>query len=121
MIQSSIKYRTVRNDFYTLLKKDVTEYLQNKPNNQYADAGMIAKIFFCILLFAITYVQYINPSYSYIQWLGWCLLFGFCNMLLGVNIAHDAIHQALFKRKWLNKFAGFSFDLKILQKVELAA
>jgi len=111
MIPSPVKYRTEKNDLYTILKKDVNEYLLNKANNQYADTAMIIKIFLCITLFAITYVQYINTSYSYLQWLGWCLLFGFCNMLLGVNIAHDAIHQALFKKKWLNKLAGFSFDL----------
>jgi linoleoyl-CoA desaturase len=32
-------------------------------------------------------------------------------MLVGVNIAHDAIHGALFRKKWKNTLAGFSFDL----------
>src|SRR6185503_9894076 len=111
MSQPAIKYRTTKNDFYKLLQKDVSTYLQTKTNHQYADSFMVLKIFFCLLLYGISYSQYINSSYNYLQWVGWCLVFGFSNMLLGVNIAHDAIHRALFRKKWLNKIAGLNFDL----------
>jgi linoleoyl-CoA desaturase len=111
MSQLSIKYRATKNDFYKLLQTDVAAYLQTKTNRQYADSFMLLKIFFCLALYGVAYSQFINSSYNYLQWLGWCLVFGFCNMLLGVNIAHDAIHHALFRKKWMNKIAGLNFDL----------
>jgi linoleoyl-CoA desaturase len=89
----------------------VNNYLKEKPNHQYANGYMLCKIFFCVLLYAGSFALYINPNLGYPQWLMCSFLFGFANMLVGVNIAHDAIHNALFRKKWLNGLAGFSFDL----------
>ena len=111
MTHPGIKYSAGKNDFYRILRADISSYLKTRSNEQYADGGMVIKICACLLIYAIVYSQYISSSYSYVQWLGWCILFGFSSMLLGLNIAHDAIHRALFRKQWLNKLAGYSFDL----------
>lgn len=111
MHPSTVKYREKNKGIYQLFRTDVNEYLHAQRNRQYANDFMIFKIFFCLVFFALSYSLYIDPRLTYIQWLGICMLLGIASVLMGVNIAHDAIHGSLFRRKGLNKLASFTFDI----------
>ncbi|HYE56281.1 MAG TPA: acyl-CoA desaturase [Chitinophagaceae bacterium] len=106
------KYQPHRkSDFYKTLQKEVYAYLNSRQNTAYADQWMLLKIAFCLGLFIVAYSGYISSDGTYATWLAWCLLLGFASFLVGVNIGHDAVHRSLFKTAWLNRLAGFSFDL----------
>lgn len=110
--QRFAKYQpAAKSDFYKTLQKEVYSYLNSKPTNAFANTGMLLKMAFCSGLFIFAYSRYLYAGQSYIQWLAWCLLLGFASFLVGVNIGHDAVHGSIFKTKWLNKAAGFAFDL----------
>lgn len=112
MQQRFVKYQPgERSSFYREVQQEITLYLKNKKGQGLAGPGMKAKLLFCLVVFAVTYSQYIHASYSYAQWLLWCIAMGFASMLVAINIGHDAVHQALFKKKWMNDVAGLSFDL----------
>ncbi len=103
--------RPAKSLFYKDLRKDVTAYLSARASDGRSGKGMILKVIFCVALFILAYTQYINPAYTLRGWLLVCMGMGISSMLVGLNIGHDAIHQALFRRRWLNKLAGLSFDL----------
>lgn len=112
MQQRFVKYHSPeRSSFYKAVQQEISLYLKDRKTDGLAGRGMKTKLVFCLLVFAITYSQYIHPGYNYAQWLLWCIGMGLASMLMAINIGHDAIHQALFKQKWLNGLAGLSFDL----------
>jgi linoleoyl-CoA desaturase len=100
-----------KSDFYKILQKEVHAYLNTKQHTAFANKWMLLKMALCLGLFIFAYTRYISGDASYTEWLAWCLLLGFASFLVGVNIGHDAVHGSLFRNKWLNRVAGFSFDL----------
>jgi linoleoyl-CoA desaturase len=100
-----------KSSFYKELNNEVIVFLQSRKSDGKASARMILKILFCVCLFIFFYIQYISVPPNYGSWLLGCLGLGFSSMLIGVNIGHDAVHGALFRKKWLNKATSYSFDL----------
>ena len=100
-----------KSSFYKELRKEITIYLQSRRSDGRASAGMVVKILICVSLFILCYVQYLSASTGYTDWLLWCFGLGFSSMLIGVNIGHDAVHDALFRKKWMNKTLSHSFDI----------
>jgi linoleoyl-CoA desaturase len=112
MSRRFLKYNPAEKSiFYREARSEVNIYLEHKGTLGLAGTGMKLKIIFCICCFAFTYSQYLNAGYSYPQWLVCCVAMGISSMLVGINIGHDAVHQALFAEKKWNDLAGFSFDL----------
>lgn len=112
MSKRFVKYYPIdKSNFYGEVRNEINVYFQSKKTAGLAGRGMIVKIIFCVICFLLTYSQYLNDAYTYPQWLLWCIAMGISSMLMGINIGHDATHQALFARKGFNDLASFSFDL----------
>ena len=97
--------------FYPILQRRVRAYFLESQKSAFADKFTLFKILLIFILYFSIYfilildllpVEYVLPG---------ILIFGFSNALIGLNVSHDAIHNALFKSSRLNAIFAYSFDL----------
>src|SRR5688572_15320034 len=93
----------VRPEFYPTLKKRVDTYFRERGRGRKANAWMMFKIVFCLGLFFGLYALILSDRFSTPVMLALVLLFGMASALVGFNIAHDAVHGALFTSRRLNR------------------
>jgi len=98
-------------EFYKILSSDVNLYLSRQKNGRFANNFMLFKIVFCFSVYMITLSQYLFSNSNFGIWLLWCLAIGASSLLMGVNIGHDAVHNCISKKRWINRFAAHSFDI----------
>ncbi len=97
--------------FYLVLKKRVDNYFNENNISKNANGLMIFKTIFIISMVIITYAVIISNTVT-----GWPLLAlvavnGFFTAMIGLNIAHDAIHGAYSSSTKVNKAIGLTFNL----------
>lgn len=100
-------------DFYVTLRKRVNAYFEENNISRHANGKMISKTIFILVVFAATYALLLSNMFATQPWLllGIALLHGFFTALIGLNIAHDAIHGAYVNSVNGNKWIGLSFNL----------
>ena len=97
--------------FYADLRKEVNAYFKSRKETHYGNAKMYFKM---ALLFSIYIVVYLVPfifEVSPKQVYGCYIFLGIWGLFLGVNVGHDAAHNALFKNPKYNSFFMYIFDL----------
>lgn len=72
---------------------------------------MIAKTVFIVFMVVLTYVLILSNQFNIWAMLILAILHGFFTALIGLNIAHDAIHGAYSARPKVNKYLGLLFNL----------
>ena len=97
--------------FYSILRKRVNNYFEENNLSKGANTAMIVKTVFILTGFVLTYVLLLSNLFS-----PWILLLlaaahGFFTALIGLNIAHDAIHGAYSSNEKVNKFLGSLFNI----------
>lgn len=104
-MQQSIKFREdTRNDlFYQQLRESVQLYLDQGGHSGYATPLVWAKALLYSGLLLGAYLFILLGHYSFGQSLAAWSLLGVSGILLGLNLAHDAAHDALTPDKRLNK------------------
>jgi len=98
-------------EFYTTVKQRVNDYFVNNNLSRHANGAMVAKTVFILSGFVLTYVILLSNIFS--PWWLFAIagIHGFFTALIGLNIAHDAIHGAYSSNKTLNKVLGLLFNL----------
>jgi len=102
---------TVKSGFYPLLSVRVNDYFKRRGISKKANRLMRVKIIFCLSLFFSSYVFILSGFFSSWTLFAMVILFGISGALVGFNIGHDAVHNALFKSAKLNRIFGYSFEL----------
>ncbi len=97
--------------FYLEVKQKVNAYFASRSNNRKANAHMRSKIILIFLIFFVSYGLLVSNVLSQTQMLFTTILFGLSNVLIAFNVAHDASHDALFKKQKWNKLFSYSFNL----------
>jgi linoleoyl-CoA desaturase len=109
--KSGVRFDTSDLALQTALRTRVQSYFTERGLSRHADGRMVAKLaiylgaaagFWALLVSGIAPAWVAAPP---------CLAFGVVMAGVGFNVAHDAIHGALFARPWLNKLFSHSFDL----------
>lgn len=105
-----ITYPPEKDGFFNDLKKEVDSYFISNNISIYGNRLMYIKI---ILLFTVYILIYFIPflfKISQNQFFICYIFLGIWSLFLGVNIGHDAAHNALFKNTKYNKLFMHIFD-----------
>lgn len=97
--------------FYKELQQDVKYYFSRKGESVKANSAMWARVAFMLCGLVSVYLVILSGILSKPSSLLCCFLLGFFVAGTGCNVAHDALHGTLSKKKWVNQCFGFSMDL----------
>lgn len=97
-------------DFVRTLNRRVNNYFKDNNISKTANTKMILKGLFHGTIWIGSYCMLIFGGFSLgINYLLWAIL-GFSIAMVSVNIAHDAIHGAYSKHKWVNDLLSHTFN-----------
>ncbi|MBL4707367.1 MAG: fatty acid desaturase, partial [Flavobacteriales bacterium] len=100
-----------QNEFVKTLRKRVDAYFKDNGIAKTGGIGFKVKALFMLSLYTTPYFIMLsgvvtNPLILY----GLCLLMGVGMAGIGLSVMHDANHGSASRKKWLNKFLGFSIN-----------
>ncbi len=98
-------------DFFPVLRGRVNKYFSEKKISKNANGAMVWKTAVILSLFMISYLLLLTGHFS-----GWVMLLlaaanGILTALIGLNIAHDAIHGSYSRNKTVNKWLSLTFNI----------
>ena len=106
-----IYFKKESDSFYDDLKFEVNRYFKENNISTYANKFMYSKMIVFFLIYFIAYLsifyfgdnlKHLIFTYSFI---------GIWGVFLGLNVGHDAAHNAIFKKKKYNHILIHVFDL----------
>jgi len=99
-------------DFYATLRKRVNAYFEETQLSKHYNGKMVFKTIFILTVFFATYGLLLSNNFATQPGilLAIAIVHGFFTALIGLNIAHDAIHGAYAKTPFWNKVIGTSFN-----------
>lgn len=99
-----IRYDAAPNaEFQAALKRRVAEYLATRPSGPKADGFMWFKVAFFLAAYVGTWASLAFVRHSLPVTAALMLLLSMILVGLAYNVAHDAVHGALSKRRWVNE------------------
>lgn len=103
------RYNSTKN-FHNDVKQRVDQYFISENISKSANASMVAKTIFILIGWAGTYFLILSNLINPFVMLGLALMHGFFAAMIGMNIAHDAIHGSYTNNSKLNKRIGLLFN-----------
>lgn len=103
------KYNSTSN-FHNEVKKRVDEYFITENISKSANTQMVAKTIFILIGWSSTYFLILSNAVNPLIMFVLALFHGFFAAMIGMNIAHDAIHGSYTKNSKLNKRIGLIFN-----------
>ncbi len=108
--QASIRQQNTQK-FYSVLTHRVSQYFKENNISKHANGTMIAKTVFILFGTIGTYALLLSNTLP-----AWAMLIvamanGFFTALIGLNIAHDAIHEAYSSKPFVNKALSVCFNI----------
>ena len=106
------KYKEeAKEGFFRDLNARVNEYFRKHDLPKKGGWQVTSKVVFLMTWFILSYYLLLSGKFH-----GWALFlcglaFGISHVLIVFNIAHDAAHDALFKKRTLNRLFSYSFNL----------
>ncbi len=97
--------------FHCELKRRVEAYFARAEISRHANAAMVAKTVFWLALTWGTWAAILTGAVAFPASILLWVVFGFGLAGIGINIGHDALHQAYSKKRWVNAFLAWSFDM----------
>lgn len=98
-------------EFAKTLSQRANEYFRQQKRSKYGNFRMISKTIFGFTLWFASYVLLISNWLSPAGLIGIYVLHGFAQLHMGLNIAHDANHNAYSKNERVNRILSYVFDL----------
>ena len=99
-----------KDTFEPRLREMVAALFKEKEISTYADKRIMFKSLFFLLLFILSYSLIILFNNIFILLISYSIL-GLTNILLSINIGHEAIHNCLSSKKKLNLIGKRTFNL----------
>ena len=98
-------------NFHTDVKERVNQYFLSNNISKSANSEMVIKTILILLGWSGTYFLILSNLINPLGMLGLALFHGFFAALIGMNIAHDAIHGSYTKNSAVNQKIGLIFNL----------
>ena len=100
-----------QNEFVKTLRKRVDNYFKEKNISKTGGIKFKIKAVAMLAIYTAPYFLLLSGVVTniYIQW-GLCLMMGLGLAGIGFGVMHDANHGSASRKKWLNKFLGFSIN-----------
>jgi linoleoyl-CoA desaturase len=100
-----------RSNFIEALNEKANSYFKTRLFGQYASPAGLAKSMAYVLLFFAAYYYFIFFITGFHELLWVAVLLGISHVLIPVNISHDAIHNSVSNRGWINTLGRFGLEL----------
>lgn len=98
-------------EFYPEVRRRVDEYFASRRISPHANAAMIAKTIFILLMYAGSYIAIVSNTLPPFLMLILAAVCGFFSSMIGLNIAHDAIHGSYSANPKVNRILGTLFNI----------
>lgn len=100
-----------QNEFVKTLRKRVDAYFKENNLKKTGGIGFKIKALVMLLMYTAPYFVLLSGvvTNSFIMF-GLCILMGLGMAGIGLSVMHDANHGSASRKKWLNKFLGFSIN-----------
>ncbi|MGH6927034.1 MAG: fatty acid desaturase family protein, partial [Dongiaceae bacterium] len=92
-----------RADFYRTVKARVNSHLEASGKTRFADRRIVTKAAIYTTMVVASYALILSDAFGPWTMLALANVFGVSTLLLAINVAHDAAHDALLPQRWLNK------------------
>ncbi|HZM86904.1 MAG TPA: acyl-CoA desaturase [Blastocatellia bacterium] len=109
--QFKFRQNVTSSGFSKELSERVDGYFRDRRISKRANPEMIFKTILGFALWVGTYVWLITGRFSSVELVALYVVHGFAQLFMGLNIAHDANHEAYSKSKRVNRVLGCVFDL----------
>ncbi|MDN5214800.1 acyl-CoA desaturase [Fulvivirgaceae bacterium BMA12] len=110
--KQKIRFTKSSNDqFYTELTKRVNRYFKDNNISKQANGEMIFKTILILGVFVISYVLIISNLFNVWVLIPLAIINGFFTALIGLNIAHDAMHGAYSSNERVNNGLATAFNI----------
>lgn len=109
-MEQHVHFRPESDDFYTELKEKVDAYFIQNNITKYATPFFYFKALLLISLYLGFYFLVLFSKNSNLVFWSMALM-GPLAILIGINVAHDAAHNSISSKKWVNKLFLTCFDL----------
>lgn len=97
--------------FTAVLHGRVTAYLTHGHRSRYANGFFYAKALLFLIVWVGNYALILAGNLSrHGLWMA-AVGFGIASLLLLLNIGHDAVHNAISRKRWVNTLFSFTFNL----------
>jgi linoleoyl-CoA desaturase len=93
------------------LSHRIDAYFLERQISQYANLQMVAKMILGVGAWIATYFWLMTGGHSSLAVVSLYVLNGFAQLHMGLNIGHDAVHNAYSKSRRVNRLLGCTFDL----------
>lgn len=104
-----IQYQPERDQFLAVLQEKVKAHFQSSGKSKYATPIFYWKALFLFMIYIGFYSSFLFLDPSTLTLCAYILM-GPIAILLGLNVAHDAAHGIISKRKWVNQAFLYTFD-----------
>lgn len=99
-------------DFMRVLKSRVNEYFTSRKKSKAGNWSMYIKTFVMLALYFTPYAILLSGMVTNpILVTGCYILIGMGTLGIGLGIMHDANHGSYSKKKWVNKYLGYTMNL----------
>ena len=106
-----ITFSPENSNFLNELKERIDYYFKSKKISHFANATMKIKLVVMSLIYVLAYVAIFLVEESHVLMYGLYAFIGAWSVFMGLNIGHDAAHNAIFKRPGANQALLLVFDL----------
>lgn len=106
----NISYQKEPDEFYKTLRIRVDSYFSSNQISKAANGYFYVKSTFLLLSYVMLYLLIVLSNNSTIALISFALM-GPIAIMIGINIAHDAAHDNISKKKWVNRLYLSLFDL----------
>jgi linoleoyl-CoA desaturase len=97
-------------DFATVLKQRVDAYFSERSLSRHANFEVYLKGVLHLVVFFGLYFAILSEEFSKPVMLVMAMIIGMLHGFIGVNISHDALHNAYSPYSKVNKCLGYTFD-----------
>ncbi len=110
MSKPNITFQPEPNDFFKDLRSQVIDYLKKKGSTQKADYTFFIKLIILTIIYGVLYYNIITTHSLFTFYMSYALM-GALSIIMGLNIGHDAAHNAIFKKNKHNEWLLHVFEL----------
>jgi len=107
-----IKFARGQNEFFSTLKKRVNAYFEEKKMSKHANAAMVLKSVILLSAYIIPFILILVTPFAWWIKILLYLLMGVAKAGVGMCVMHDANHGAYSSDRKINKWIGYSINLK---------
>lgn len=110
-LPQNIYFKEEEDSFFSDLKFEVNNYFKEKNLSPYANKFMFIKIIFFFIIYFIAYFSVFNYGDNVYFLIFIYSFIGLWGVFLGLNVGHDAAHNAVFAKNKHNNILVHVFDL----------